>query len=244
MPPKKNRVQGGNAKCRASAAPQGDRQRRARQDLEDVTDQPAATHIRVEARQPQWTMRSTVKDILLEGSNNRTNMKLNDFLRSNLGGRAAVEKDHNVTMEAFVQEPDAYVQNQQLLRRIFNLTAYQVYKLHHEGVVFLEQWRDYEGKDTITPFPKAKLNRVLTQLLTGESREAGERAAREHQEGFTLTTTIRDVLFRGRVRVMDIKLNDFLLLRFGGKGNLDANRDVLLEEFSRIPRGISTMREY
>ncbi|EKF98246.1 retrotransposon hot spot (RHS) protein, putative [Trypanosoma cruzi] len=188
MPPKRNRVQGGNARSRASAVPQGVRQRRARPESEDVTDQPAATHIRVEeARQPQWTMRSSVKDILLEGSTLSTKMRLNDFLRNYVGGRAAVDEDHNVTMQVFVQEPDAYVQDRQLLEEILNLTAYQaleerkilleaIYKLHHERVVSLEQWRDYyEGKDTVAPLARRKLNGVLTQLLREERREEVER---------------------------------------------------------------------
>ncbi|PWU87401.1 putative retrotransposon hot spot protein (RHS) [Trypanosoma cruzi] len=236
MPPKRNRVQGGNARSRASAVPQGDRQRRARPESEDVTDQPAATHIRVEeARQPQWTMNSTVKDILMEGSTFSTNMKLNDFLRNYVGGRAAVDEDHNVTMQVFVQEPDDYVQDQQLLRRIFNLPEYQVYKLNHEGVVSLEQWRDYEGKDTVALLANEKLNRVLTQVLREERREAEERARREHQERFTLTTTIRIVLFKGRARVMNIKLNDFLTMELEGKGILRANRNLLLEDFLKDP---------
>ncbi|PWU89663.1 putative retrotransposon hot spot protein (RHS) [Trypanosoma cruzi] len=93
MPPKRNRVQGGNAKSQASAVPQGDRQRRARPESEGDTDQSAATHIRVEeARQPQWTMSSSVKDILLEGSTNMADMKLNEFIRSKLGGTAAVDE--------------------------------------------------------------------------------------------------------------------------------------------------------
>ncbi|KAF8283152.1 putative retrotransposon hot spot (RHS) protein, partial [Trypanosoma cruzi] len=247
MPPKRNRVQGGNARSRESAVPQGVRQRRARPESEDVTDQPAATHIRVEeARQPQWTMRSSVKDILLKGRTLSTNMGLNDFLRNYVGGRAAVDEDHNVTMQVFVQEPDDYVQDQQLLRRILNLTEYRelekrkilleaVYKLHHEGVYSLEQWRDYERKDTITLFECEKLNGVLTQLLREERREAEEKARREHQERFTLTTTIRIVLFKGRARVMDIKLNDFLTMELEGKGILRANRNVLLKGFFKNP---------
>ncbi|KAF8290039.1 putative retrotransposon hot spot (RHS) protein, partial [Trypanosoma cruzi] len=247
MPPKRNRVQGGNARSRASAVPQGDVQRRTRPESEDETDQPAATHIRVEeARQPQWTMNSTVKDILMEGSTLRTDMKLNDFLRNYVGGTAAVGEDSNVTMEVFVQEPDDYVQDQRLLKRICNLTAYQAleerkilleatYKLHHEGVVSLEQWRDYEGKDTVTLLVWEKLNGVLTQLLREERREAEERARREHRERFTLTTTIRIVLFKGRARVMNIKLNDFLTMELEGKGILRANRNLLLEDFLKDP---------
>ncbi|KAF8300601.1 retrotransposon hot spot protein (RHS), putative, partial [Trypanosoma cruzi] len=105
MPPKQNRVQGGNAKSRASAVPQGDRQRRARQDFEGKRDQPAATNIRAESQQPQWTMSSSVEDILLEGSTNRSKMKLNDFLRSYLGEEWVVERNGNVTMEAFLLRP-------------------------------------------------------------------------------------------------------------------------------------------
>ncbi|PWU91567.1 putative retrotransposon hot spot protein (RHS,) [Trypanosoma cruzi] len=158
---------------------------------EDVTDQPAATHIRVEeARQQQWTMRSSVKDILLEGSTLSTNMRLNDFLRNYVGGRAAVDEDHNVTMQVFVRRPNDYVQDQQILEEIFNLTEYQeleerkilleaIYKLHHEGVRFLEQWKDYKGKATLTPLVSEKLNGVLAQVLREEKSEANERAMLE-----------------------------------------------------------------
>ncbi|PWV07141.1 putative retrotransposon hot spot protein (RHS) [Trypanosoma cruzi] len=259
MPPKRNRVQGGNARSRASAVPQGDRRRRARPESEDVTDQPAATRRRVEeARQPEWTMRSTVEGILLEGSTLKSNMGLNEFLRSYLGGTAAVDEDHNVTMQAFVRRPNAYVQDQQLLEGIINLTEYQelkieldnrkilleaINKLRHEGVVSLEQWRDYEGKDTVTPFPKAKINAVLTQVQREAKREAEERLRREEEKmqrrlqemKFTISTTIEEVLFKGEFRYKEMKLNDFLLLRFGGKGVVDTNENVLLEEFFKEP---------
>ncbi|PWU89180.1 putative retrotransposon hot spot protein (RHS) [Trypanosoma cruzi] len=111
----------GNLESQSSNFSQGGR-RRARSEFEGITDHSSATRRRLEEmHRPQWTMSSTVKDILLEGNTSSTDMKLNDFLRSNLGDRAAVDEDHNVTMEMFVQEPDAYVQDQQLLRRILNL---------------------------------------------------------------------------------------------------------------------------
>ncbi|EAN85054.1 retrotransposon hot spot (RHS) protein, putative [Trypanosoma cruzi] len=235
----------------ASAVPQGDRQRRARPESEDVTDQPAATQIRVEeARRPQWTISSTVEDILLEGSTNRTEMKLNDFLRSNLGEEWVVERNGNVTMGNFVQNPETFIKKKGLLHTIKASPSYPelereleerkilleaIYKLHHEGVFSLEQWRDYEGKDTVTPLARRNLNRVLTQLLREESREAEERAVREGHVGFALTTTIRDVLFRGRVRVKDMKLNDFLMMELEGRGILRANRNVLLRVFFSDP---------
>ncbi|EAN82967.1 retrotransposon hot spot (RHS) protein, putative [Trypanosoma cruzi] len=237
-------VQGGNVESQSSNLSQGVR-RRTRSEFEGETDYSSATRRRLEEiHRPQWTMSSSVEDILLEGSTNRTDMKLNEFLRSKLGGTAAVGEDYNVTMEAFVQEPDAYVKDQQLLEEILNLTAYQtlkilleaINKLHHEGVFFLDQWRDYEGKDTVTPVARRKLNRVLTQVLTEKRREAEERARRDEQQiMFNLTLSIEDVLFQGRVRVMEIKLNDFLTMKFDGRGILRANRNVLLRDFFGDP---------
>ncbi|PWU88774.1 putative retrotransposon hot spot (RHS) protein [Trypanosoma cruzi] len=149
----------------ASAVQQGDVQRRARPESEDVTDQPAATHIRVEeTRQPQWTMSSTVEDILLEGSTNRTEMKLNDFLRSYLGGRGVVDTNENVAMEMFVLRPTMFINDSEILGIITASPSYQelerdlekrkilleaIYKLQHEGVHSLEQWKDHEGKNTV-----------------------------------------------------------------------------------------------
>ncbi|EKG01150.1 retrotransposon hot spot (RHS) protein, putative [Trypanosoma cruzi] len=52
---------------------------------------------------------------------------------------------------------------------------------------------------------------------------------------FTISANIEDVLFRGEFRYREMELNDFLLLRFGGKGVVDTNRSVLLEEFFKDP---------
>ncbi|PWU84856.1 putative retrotransposon hot spot (RHS) protein [Trypanosoma cruzi] len=86
---------------------------------------------------PQWTMSST-------------NMRLSDFLWNYVGGRRPLMKDHNVTMEVLVQEPDDYAQDQRLLEEILNLTAHQaleaITKPLHEGVLSLGQRRDYERK--------------------------------------------------------------------------------------------------
>ncbi|PWV16744.1 putative retrotransposon hot spot (RHS) protein [Trypanosoma cruzi] len=211
----------------------------------------AATRRGVEAQQPKWTMSSSVEDILLGGDTLSTDMKLNDFLRNYVGGRAAVGEDHNVTMQVFLQEPDAYVQNQRLLRIIFNLTEYQelkilleaINKLHHEGVFSLRQWRGFKRKNTVTPHAKGKLNAVLTQVLTEEKREAEERLRRETEERrrraqemkFTISTTIEEALFKGGVRVKEKKLNDFLTMELGGRGVVATNRSVLLKEFFKDP---------
>ncbi|PWU86493.1 putative retrotransposon hot spot protein (RHS,) [Trypanosoma cruzi] len=172
----------------ASAVPQGDVQRRARPESEDVTDQPAATQIRLEeARRTQWTMSSTVEDILLEGSTNRNEMGLNDFLRSNLGGRGVVDTNENVAMEMFVLRPTMFINDSEILGIITASPSYQelekrkilleaIYKLQHEGVHFLEQWKEHEGKNTVSPLVSEKLNGVLAQIQREEKREANERA--------------------------------------------------------------------
>ncbi|EKG06430.1 retrotransposon hot spot (RHS) protein, putative, partial [Trypanosoma cruzi] len=192
-------------------------------------------------RRPEWTMNSRVEEILLGGSTSRTDisdMKLNDFLRSYLGEEWILDTNENVTMGNFVQDPEMFFQNEILLRTIKASPSYKVLeainKLHPEGVFSLEQWRDYEGKDTITPFPRGKLNAVLSQVQK-EIIEAEERLRRAQEMKFTISANIEDVLFRGEFRVNEKKLNDFLLLRFGGKGVVATNRSVLLEEFFKDP---------
>ncbi|RNC56481.1 retrotransposon hot spot (RHS) protein [Trypanosoma cruzi] len=225
----------GNLESQSSNVSQGGR-RRTRSEFEGDTDYSSTTRRRLEGiYRPQWTMSSTVKDILLEGSTNMAEMMLNDFLRSNLGGRGVVDTNENVAMEMFVLRPTMFINDSEILGLITASPSYQVYKLHHEGVHFLEQWRDYEGKDTVAPLARGKLDGVLTQVLRGERREAEERAVREEQVELTLTNTIEDVLFKGRVRVMDVKLNDFLTLEMEGKGILATNRNALLREFFKDP---------
>ncbi|PWV03130.1 putative retrotransposon hot spot protein (RHS,) [Trypanosoma cruzi] len=90
-------------------------------------------------------------------------------------------------------------------------------------------------KDTITPLARGKPNGVLTQVLTEAGREAEERLIGTQEMKFTISTNIEDVLFKGRVRVNKMKLNDFLTRELDGSGIADTNRDVLLEEFFKDP---------
>ncbi|RNF16569.1 putative retrotransposon hot spot (RHS) protein [Trypanosoma cruzi] len=242
----------------ASAVPQGDRQRRARSESESETDEPDETRRGLEEmHRPQWTLLSRMEDVMLKGSTSRTNMKLNDFLRNHVGGRGVVDTNENVAMEMFVQDPDDYVKDQQLLEVILNLAAYReleaIYKLHCVCVNFLWQWNIYERKDTVTPFARAKMNAALSQVLTRKRREtekrrwAEERTVRGQKLELTVATTIKDVLFRGRVRVMDMQLNDFLVMELDGMGILPANQNVLLKEFikdsARYIRGALLLRD-
>ncbi|RNC52621.1 putative retrotransposon hot spot (RHS) protein [Trypanosoma cruzi] len=177
----------GNEEGQASAVPQGDSRRRARLDLEGDTDQPAATLIRVEKAQLQWTMCSTVRDILLDGETDISKMKLNDFLRKYFGSREAVEEEQNLEMWDFLESPDAYIKDQQLLEEISNLKDYKLLtdrrKLAEGGVHYLEHWRDFKEKDTVTPLTRKKLTDALTQIQKEVARwEAEERAKRRAEE--------------------------------------------------------------
>ncbi|PWV10477.1 putative retrotransposon hot spot protein (RHS) [Trypanosoma cruzi] len=90
-------------------------------------------------------------------------------------------------------------------------------------------------KHTITPLARGKPNGVLTQVLTEARREAEERLRGTQEMKFTISTNIEDVLFKGRARVNEMKLNDFLARELDGRGIVDTNRDVLLEEFFKDP---------
>ncbi|EKF28610.1 retrotransposon hot spot (RHS) protein, putative, partial [Trypanosoma cruzi marinkellei] len=155
-------------------------------------------------------------------------------------------------MGNFALRPRVFIQDEGLLGLITALTSYQelkilleaISKLHLEGVVSLEDWRDYERKDTVTPYARGKLNAALTQVLREERREANEtarreaeeeRAEREKQVRFTFTTKIENVLLKESVRVSNIKLSDFLTMELGGMGIVDTNRNVLLKEFVNNP---------
>ncbi|PWU90458.1 putative retrotransposon hot spot protein (RHS,) [Trypanosoma cruzi] len=90
-------------------------------------------------------------------------------------------------------------------------------------------------KDTITPLARGKPNGVLTRVLTEARREAEERLRGTQEMKFTISTNIEDVLFKGRVRVKEMRLNDFLTRELDGRGVVDTNRDVLLKEFFKDP---------
>ncbi|ESS60550.1 putative retrotransposon hot spot (RHS) protein [Trypanosoma cruzi] len=91
-------------------------------------------------------------------------------------------------------------------------------------------------KDTITPLARGKPNGVPTQVLTEARREEEERLRRAQEMEFTISTNIEDVLFRGEFRYREMKLTDFITLRFGGKSVVATNRSVLLKEFFKHPK--------
>ncbi|EAN85270.1 putative retrotransposon hot spot (RHS) protein [Trypanosoma cruzi] len=157
----------------ASTGPQGLSRARVRLDFHGGRGQPAVPRRRVREKQrPYWRLDSEVKDVLLEGEARGNYMKLNDFLRRHIGPSAVVDERYNVTMEVFLVKPKAYVQDPQLLGQILNLTEYHAlqetyklrgdtYRLHREGVIFLEQWGNFERKNMCTPLARLKLDAAL-----------------------------------------------------------------------------------
>ncbi|PWU88114.1 putative retrotransposon hot spot protein (RHS) [Trypanosoma cruzi] len=173
---------------------------------------------------PRWTMSSTVEEILRRENTSSTNMILSDFLWNYVGGRAAVDEGYNVTMEVFVQEPDDCVQDQRLLEEILHLTAHQALEAITNlftKVCSLGQRRTMKEKHTITPLARGKPNGVLTQVLDEARRAAEERLRRTQDMKFTISTNIEDVLFKGRARVKEMKLSDFLTRELDGMGIVD-----------------------
>ncbi|PWU86511.1 putative retrotransposon hot spot protein (RHS,) [Trypanosoma cruzi] len=204
-----------------------------------------------ETRQPQWTMSSSVKDILLKGKESITSMRLNDFLRNYFDGRGVEVFNENVYMKEFLISPNEFMQDEVLLDTIKASPPYQELKkgrdelymllgashnLKKEGIVTLRQWREFEEKDTVTPLARAQINTAYSYVLREARRKAEERARRERQElEIDVSTGIKDAVFKGRVRVDKMKLNDFLTMELDGRGALDANEDVLLREFFEDP---------
>ncbi|PWU99218.1 putative retrotransposon hot spot protein (RHS) [Trypanosoma cruzi] len=262
MPGKRKRVHGDdNTESQASAVPQGDLQTRARLSSHGDTDQPAATHIRVEeTRQPQWTLDSWLDKVLLEEKERTMEMRLNDFLQNYFDGRGVEEFNWRVYVQDFLSSPNEFIKDEVLLDTIKASPPYQELKkereeyyvllgasnkLSDERLLTLRHWRDFKKKDTVIPLARAQINKAYSHILRVERWKAEEKARRERQELlFTIHSRIDDAVFKGRVRVDKMKLNDFLTMELDGRGALDANRDVLLEGFLRTPRSTLKMREY
>ncbi|RNC32908.1 retrotransposon hot spot (RHS) protein, partial [Trypanosoma cruzi] len=78
---------------------------RARRSLRVTQINPAAARGRAEEAQcSQWSMSSSVKDILQERTTGTANMELNDFLHRESGEEWVVNRNGNYSMEMFFFE--------------------------------------------------------------------------------------------------------------------------------------------
>ncbi|PWU83911.1 putative retrotransposon hot spot protein (RHS,) [Trypanosoma cruzi] len=179
-------------------------------------------------------------------------MRLNDFLRNYFDGRGAEVFNENVYMKDFLGGSNEFMQDEVSLDTIKASPPYQELKkereefymlleasnkLKKEYIVTLRHWSNFERKDTVTPLARAQINTACSQVLREARRVEEEKASRERQElGINVSTGIKYAVFKGRVRVDKMELNDFLTMELDGRGALDANRDVLLEEFFKDPK--------
>ncbi|PWU83543.1 putative retrotransposon hot spot protein (RHS,) [Trypanosoma cruzi] len=92
-------------------------------------------------------------------------------------------------------------------------------KLKKEYIVTLRHWSNFERKDTVTPLARAQISTACSQVLRDERRKAEERERRERQElGIDVSTRLKYAVFKGRVRVDKMKLNDFPCDGIGRQG--------------------------
>ncbi|RNC35671.1 putative retrotransposon hot spot (RHS) protein, partial [Trypanosoma cruzi] len=116
--------------------------------------------------------------------------------------RAALEEEQNVDMWKFLESPDAYIKDQQLLEEISNLKDYQLLrdrrKLADGHLNYLEDWIEFKEKDTVTPPTRKKLNDALTQIRKEVARwEAEERAKRMAEENVRQDTEEKTTKLEG-----------------------------------------------
>ncbi|RNC46460.1 putative retrotransposon hot spot (RHS) protein, partial [Trypanosoma cruzi] len=101
----------------------------------------AARHVVRSKVWPQWTMSSTVEEILREGKNSSSNMKLNDFLRSKLNGRGVVATNRSVLLKEFFKDPKKYVRFKGVLKEIQASDAYARMEGAVKGEIIFEKDR-------------------------------------------------------------------------------------------------------
>ncbi|RNC41502.1 putative retrotransposon hot spot (RHS) protein, partial [Trypanosoma cruzi] len=217
----------------------------------DVSDAAACGGVE-ETQRPEWTLDSRLDKILLGEKEHTMKMRLNDFLRNYFDGRGVVECYRNAYMEDFLSSPNEFIKDEVLLDTIKASSSYQELKkereefyvllgalneLSDERIFTLRHWREFKKKDTVIPLAKTQINTAYSHVLREARRKAEEKARRERQSlGIDVSTGIKYAVFKGRVRVDKMKLNDFLEMELDGRGALDANRDVLLEEFFKGPK--------
>ncbi|RNE95281.1 retrotransposon hot spot (RHS) protein [Trypanosoma rangeli] len=139
MPAKRERVYAGNRKQRpASDVPQGG-ERQVMLGFDGNSQQPAPQHRRVEEtlQQPNWTLASSIEDVLNVRVGQINMFLLNDFLRQYVDPNKAVGGDQNVAMEVFVRGPDRYVTEQRRREGKFSI---------HQSISFLKMHASSQRK--------------------------------------------------------------------------------------------------
>ncbi|EKG06806.1 retrotransposon hot spot (RHS) protein, putative [Trypanosoma cruzi] len=142
----------------------------------------AARHVVRSKVRPQWTMSSTVEEILRGGNNSSTNMKLNDFLRSKLGGRGVVDTNRSVLLKEFFKDPKKYIRNKGVLKEIQASEAYARMEGAVKGEIIFEKDRSKlrdKGVNNLLGWSEAAANvKKTVHKLTKNFLDAAAEEAR------------------------------------------------------------------
>ncbi|RNF01556.1 retrotransposon hot spot (RHS) protein [Trypanosoma cruzi] len=90
------------------------------------------------------------------------------------------------------------------------------------------------GEGSASTVPQGNGRRRSRSVLEGGTDQLAatrRRMEEARQPQWTLDSRVEDVLQEATARSTNMKLGDFLWQNFGGRGVVDTNRDVLLEEF-------------
>ncbi|RNE95082.1 uncharacterized protein Tco025E_10197, partial [Trypanosoma conorhini] len=124
---------------------------------------------------PQWTLYSTVEEVLLAGLDATRQMTLNDFIRKYVDPNFVLE-GRNVMMGVFARRPEHYISDERLLRRIIDSPEYQTEcqrredarnlradarKLMEHDAGNLQRWKDFHQKGIVAAITRRKLNAAL-----------------------------------------------------------------------------------
>ncbi|ESL05972.1 hypothetical protein TRSC58_06361 [Trypanosoma rangeli SC58] len=127
-----------------------------------ATEEPPARRRRVEGepQRPRWTLASSVVDVLYVRVGESDTIWLNDFLRSTLGGRGVVPMNENVSIENFVVQPRAFIQDGDVLGLILASPLFvameDARRLTERDVATLRDWKDFADKRIASAITRTK----------------------------------------------------------------------------------------
>ncbi|RNE95840.1 retrotransposon hot spot (RHS) protein [Trypanosoma rangeli] len=174
------------------------------------TEETPAQRRRVEGapQRPRWTLSSSIEDVLNVRVGQSNGILLNDFLRQYIGPSRAVGEDQNVWMEVFVQQPRAFIEDENVLGLILASPSYTAIREEMEGarrlredarklredvrkltermVATLRDWKDLKDKSIVSAIAQTKLKAALQQAEDAEKERWGNEKPprRPRLEGF------------------------------------------------------------
>ncbi|AAQ15533.1 retrotransposon hot spot (RHS) protein, putative [Trypanosoma brucei brucei TREU927] len=136
---------------------------------------------------PNWTMNSSIEDVLLQRYEGLRDMTLHDFLLKKFFNTYDTE---NVAMDVFVQSPEDYILDAGILGRIRRLYQFEEYKelynqfsemkrkaryLDEKEIYYLSQWEEKgrgEIREFVGPMARGRLDGALEVAKRAEKRAA------------------------------------------------------------------------